>query len=88
MYPGYKSIVQRQPGFFQGDLRIHQKTLYQFVWHLLFLTRFSIRKLFLIIPNSLEDVSMHLPLIRQQTAASLPLTAEIMPGSIFSPLFR
>lgn len=88
MYPGCKSILRIQLDFFQGDLRIHQKTLYQFLWHFLFLIRFSIRKLFLIIPNSLADVSMHLPLIRQQTAVSLSLTAEIMPGSIFSPLFK
>lgn len=42
----------------------------------------------MIIPNSLADVNVHLPLIRQQIAVSLQPTVEIMPVSIFSPLFK
>lgn len=58
------------------------------MWHLFFFIKFSIRKLFVIIPNSLADVNVHLPLIRQQIAVSLQPTVEIMPVSIFSPLFK
>lgn len=50
--------------------------------------KFSVSRLFLIILNSVAHVSVHLPLIRQQIAISLQLTVEIMPVSIFSPLFK
>lgn len=93
IFPPQTCKLQREPGSFQGDLRIHQNSP-EFTWKHQFMAPF----LSMTFPNSrlVFDYSefssrsqcVHLPVLHHKAAASLQLPGEIKACKFFYPSFQ